>query len=191
MALSRADWTEAALLALVRDGLAGVAVESLARSLDATKGSFYWHFADRAELIVATLELYEQRETTEVIARIQAIPDPRERLTALASYAYAGVAAPSAAAGVLAAASDPRVAPVLTRVTRTRLAFIERLYIELGVAQDHAARQARLAYALYLGIGGLRRADPDGDPTGGARDAYLDLAVEMMMAPDREPGTRQ
>ncbi len=53
-----------ALLALARDGFAGVAVEPLARKLGATKGSFYWHFATRAELIAATLELWEQRETT-------------------------------------------------------------------------------------------------------------------------------
>ncbi|MDQ6732181.1 MAG: TetR/AcrR family transcriptional regulator, partial [Actinomycetota bacterium] len=55
MPLSRTDWTEAALLALAHDGLAGVAVQPLARRLGATKGSFYWHFADRAELIAATL----------------------------------------------------------------------------------------------------------------------------------------
>ena len=57
MTLSKADWTESALLALARDGLTGVAVEPLARRLSATKGSFYWHFANRAELIAATLEL--------------------------------------------------------------------------------------------------------------------------------------
>ncbi len=191
VSLSRVDWTEAALVALARDGLAGVAVESLARRLGATKGSFYWHFADRAELIAATLELYERRETIEVIARIQAIPGPRERLTALASYAYAGAAAPNAHAGVLAAASDPRVAPVLTRVTRTRLAAIERLYIDLGLAPEQAARQARLAYALYLGISELRRADPDHEPTGASLNAYLDLAVNVMMPPDRGRGTHQ
>ncbi len=191
MPLSKTDWTEAALLALARDGLAGVAIEPLARSLGATKGSFYWHFADRAELVAATLELYEQRETTEVIDRIQAIPDPRERLTALASYAYAGAAAPNAHAGVLAAASDSRVAPVLTRVTRTRLKYIERLYVDLGLAPDQAARQARLAYALYLGISELRRADPDHEPTGEALHAYLELALNTMMPPDRGHRTRQ
>jgi len=130
MALSKVDWIEAALQALARDGLSGVAVEPLARMLGATKGSFYWHFADRAALISATLELWEQRETTEVIARIEAISDPRERLIALGRGAYPGAARGNAHTAVLAAASDPRVAPVLARVTRTRLGFLERLYNE-------------------------------------------------------------
>ncbi|MDQ3164180.1 MAG: hypothetical protein M3Q92_15360 [Actinomycetota bacterium] len=56
------------------------------------RSGFYWHFADRAELIAATLELWEQLATTETIDRIQSIPDPRERLTALAAGAYAGAA---------------------------------------------------------------------------------------------------
>jgi hypothetical protein len=40
-----------------------------------------------------------------------------------------------------------------------------------------------LAYALYLGIGELRRADPDSDPYGPELDAYLNLAVDSMIPP--------
>jgi AcrR family transcriptional regulator len=181
MSLSKADWTEAALVALAREGMAAVAVEPLARVLEATKGSFYWHFSDRAELMSATLELWERRETTEVIERIQAIPDPRQRLVALGAGAYAGAARGNAHAAVLAAASDPRVAPVLERVTHSRLEFLQQLYSDLGDAQ--AARRARLAYALYLGIGELRLADPNGDLVGDELDAYLHLAVDVMMPP--------
>ena len=181
MPLSKLEWTEAALLALARDGLAGVAVEPLARRLGATKGSFYWHFADRAALIAATLELWEQRATTDTIERIEEIADPRERLTALASGAYARAAAGNAYAALLAAASDPRVEQVLTRVTRAHLAFLERLYGDLGLAADEAQRYARLAYALYLGIGELRHADPESDLTAGELEAYLELATDVIM----------
>ena len=183
MSLSRTDWTEAALSALAQDGLPGVAVQPLARTLGATKGSFYWHFADRGALITATLELWQQRETTAVIARIEAINDPRQRLIALGRGAYAGAARGNAHAAILAAAADPRVRPVLKRVTRLRLAFLQRLYHDLGLPRDEATRRARLAYALYLGIGELRRADPDSDPTDAELDAYLDLALATMVPP--------
>lgn len=181
MALSKADWTEAALAALGERGLAGIAVEPLARQLGATKGSFYWHFADRAELIAATLDLWERRETTETIERIQALNDPRERLIALASRAYSRAATGSAHAGVLAAAADPQVAAVLARVTHTRLTFLTRLYRDLGLAPDHAARRAHLAYALYLGIDELRRTNPHDDSTDPDLDDLIGLAVEIMI----------
>jgi AcrR family transcriptional regulator len=183
MSLSKADWTESALLALARDGLTGVAVEPLARRLNATKGSFYWHFANRAELIAATLELWEQHQTTEVIEHIRAISDPRDRLVALGTGAYADAAQGNAHAAVLAAASDPQVAPVLERVTRTRLTFLQELYCDLGNATDDAARRARMAYALYLGIGELYRADPDNAPAGQELHADLELAIDLMTSP--------
>jgi AcrR family transcriptional regulator len=183
MSLARTDWIDAALSALAQDGLAGVAVQPLARTLGASKGSFYWHFADRAALVTATLELWEQRETTAVIERIEAIDDPRERLVALGRGAYAGAAQGNAHASVLAAASDPRVRLVLGRVTRTRLAFLQRLYRDLGLKEDEATRRARVAYALYLGIGELRRADSHGDPTDAELDAYLELALATMLPP--------
>jgi AcrR family transcriptional regulator len=166
MALSREDWTQAALDALADEGLAGVAVEPLARRLGASKGSFYWHFRDRGELIAATLELWARRDTTEVITALEAIADPRDRLRELARSAYIEAAQGNDAhPSVLAAASDPRVAPVLERVTRTRLAFLERQFEALGLDPPAARARARMAYALYVGLGDLRRAAPQAPMT--------------------------
>jgi AcrR family transcriptional regulator len=186
--LSRHDWVEAALRALTFEGLAGVAVEPLARALGTTKGSFYWHFSDRAALVAATLELWEQRDTTEIIERIRALPTPRGRLEALGAGAYASAATGNAHATVLAVADDPLVAPVLQRVTKTRLAFLAAQYRGLGCRRREAVQLARLAYALYLGIAEVRRADPAGEPTGAALRTYLDLAVNVMVAPIERHG---
>lgn len=185
MALAKADWTEAALLALARDGLSAVAVEPLARSLDTTKGSFYWHFRNRAELISATLELWERRATTETIDRIEAIADPRDRLAALAEGGYGRAARGNVYAALLAVSSDPDVADALKRVTRIQLSFLERLYGDLGVSADQAALHARLAYALYLGIGELRHADRERELVGGELEAYLKLAVDTILPAER------
>jgi AcrR family transcriptional regulator len=119
-----------------------VAVEPLARRLGACKGSFYWHFRDRGELVTETLERWERRDTVEVIADLETIADPGDRLRELTRSAYAGAAeGGDAQSGVLAAASDPRVAPVLERVTLTRLAFLELLFEAVGL--DPPAAQAR------------------------------------------------
>ena len=48
--LSANDWAEAALSAIAARGIEGVAIEPLARELGVTKGSFYWHFANRNAL---------------------------------------------------------------------------------------------------------------------------------------------
>src|SRR5215470_15475319 len=48
-------WIAAAFEALAEGGIDAVRVEPLAKALGITKGSFYWHFADRRALIDAML----------------------------------------------------------------------------------------------------------------------------------------
>ena len=57
--MDREQWAEAALGAIATGGIKAVAVEPLAARLGVTKGSFYWHFADRRALIDAALERWE------------------------------------------------------------------------------------------------------------------------------------
>src|SRR3954454_17829931 len=81
--LTAQDWADAALAAMGEGGLAAVAVEPLAARLGATKGSFYWHFANLEALIEAALSLWEQRFTEATIAAVAAEPDPAARLRML------------------------------------------------------------------------------------------------------------
>jgi AcrR family transcriptional regulator len=183
MALSRGDWTEAALEALGREGLQAVAIDPLARALGATKGSFYWHFKGHDDLVAAVLERWEERDTTAFARAIEQIPDPRERLVWLARSAFAGAARgndPHAA--LVAAAADPRVAGVLARVTATRLTVLEQLYCDAGVTRPRAERHARLTYAMYTGMGDLLRAVPAAAPRAAAEiDADIELMVDMLV----------
>ena len=67
--LEREDWLRAARLALLRGGVEAVRVEKLARDLDVTKGSFYWHFKDRDELLDLLLREWES-EVQEIVLQI-------------------------------------------------------------------------------------------------------------------------
>jgi AcrR family transcriptional regulator len=185
VALSREDWADAALAALAEDGLSAVAIDPIARRLGATKGSFYWHFASRDELIGAALELWEQRDTTAVIAAVDALVDPRAALAALARRALGpAVRGTDPHAGVLAAASDPRVAPVLERVTQLRLATLARLYAAAGLDAGQARRHARLAYAVYVGAIDLQRAAPGEVRSDAEVEAEIELMTEAMRPRD-------
>ena len=62
--LTRDDWLDAAVHAVVEGGFDAVRVLVLAEQLGVTRGSFYWHFADHAELISALLSRWREREIT-------------------------------------------------------------------------------------------------------------------------------
>ncbi len=188
--LSARDWTEAALEALARGGLAAVAVEPLAKSLGTTKGSFYWHFADRNALLQATLELWERRDTDQVLAGIEEAQDSATRLRNLVRLALLSVQR-NAAEGVgsielalQASASHPMVAPTLQRVTSRRLAALSRLYSALGLSQARARDHALLAYTAYLGHAQIAHATPDLLPRGRAFRTHVDQTVAALLTVD-------
>lgn len=61
--LTRRDWLKAGLAVLVDEGVEAVQITRLARKLDVTRGSFYWHFADRGALLDALIETWHLRNT--------------------------------------------------------------------------------------------------------------------------------
>ncbi|MEU8610821.1 helix-turn-helix domain-containing protein [Actinoplanes sp. NPDC048791] len=77
--LTADDWTSAALEAMAGGGLAAVAVEPLAARLGATKGSFYWHFANRDALIEAAVLRWERDHTEAVIGSLPTAEADRHR----------------------------------------------------------------------------------------------------------------
>lgn len=54
------DWILEATRVLAGGGVDAVSVEGIARQLGASKGSFYWHFADRPALLEAVFDLWER-----------------------------------------------------------------------------------------------------------------------------------
>ena len=188
--LAPSDWTEAALDALARGGLSAVAVEPLAKTLRTTKGSFYWHFADRNALLEATLELWEQRDTERVIAGLDETPDALTGLRRLLRLAFRSVtdgsdgSAGSVELALQASASQSLVAPVLQRVTRRRLELLTKLYVALGVPPAPARDRALLAYTAYLGHAQLAHSTPELLPRGRSLVVHIDRMVEALIAVD-------
>jgi AcrR family transcriptional regulator len=113
--LSRRAWVQAALDAIAEGGLAAVAVVPLAKQLGATKGSFYWHFANRGALVEAALADWEQSHTAAVIAEIEASSDdPLQQLrrtTRSSSFACSSGVSPRwpHATGSNSRSSQPRI----------------------------------------------------------------------------------
>ena len=182
--LTADDWTRAALEAIGRGGLAAVAIEPLAAGLGATKGSFYWHFANRDALIEAALKRWETDHTDAVIALVEAETEPMARLRLLIGMVMESTAiqpAESIELAMLATADHPHVAPVLARVTERRISYTAGLFSALGLSHEEAERRALLAVSAYLGHAQLAHAAPQVVPeTAEQRRAYVDKIIELL-----------
>src|SRR5439155_15240273 len=160
------DWADAALAAIAAGGLAAVAVEPLATRLGTTKGSFYWHFANREALLQAALARWEEQTTTAVISDITGLPDaPSAQLRQLIIRVIGMAEQDPVGLALLSTAGHPAVAPVLARVTRARIGVIVALFDRLGFPPEEARSRALLAYSAYLGHAQLAHSTPDLLPT--------------------------
>ncbi len=158
--LSTEDWALAALEVIALRGLEGLTVEGLARRLGVTKGSFYWHFADRSELIGTALQLWEQRGTLDVIAQLETLDDPADQLRAMFEASFGDEVHGLVDVAMVTRTDDARVGPVVRRVSETRIAFLHQLFRALGFTPARAAVRARVAYSAYIGHFLVRRALP-------------------------------
>lgn len=164
--LTRADWTEAALDALGRDGLRAVAVEPLAERLGATKGSFYWHFRDRNALLEAAVAQWEQTATDELIARLEQIPDASERHRATVGWVADSDRDMQIFMVLLWNADHPVIGPAINRILAKRMAFSLRVREQSGEDAEQARTSIMYAYSVLLGLQLLRRAAPHLVPEG-------------------------
>lgn len=181
--LSAQDWIAAALREIAEHGVSGVAVEPLATSLGATKGSFYWHFRNRQALVEAALAWWENWGTNEVIAQIDTIADPAERLRALIGLVVEYSRRDRIELGLLSSAGDPAVEPVLARVTSRRIAYVTSIFRDLGFTEQTAQRRAATAVSVYLGHVQLARTAPSRLPqTPETWQAHVHDIVTMLVS---------
>jgi AcrR family transcriptional regulator len=150
--LTASDWAEAALQLIAEKGLRALTVSALATRLGVTKGSFYWHFHGRSELLRVALARWEQRATTEAIKGLDAVTDDRRRLELMLDAASQPPRSRSLYAALAEAAEDPIVRQVLNRVASRRIAYLEICYRNLGFATGLAKSYAVFAYAAYRGL---------------------------------------
>jgi len=182
--LTAEAWAEAALTAITDTGLDAVNVEELARALGVTKGSFYWHYGSRADLIAAALTLWERRDTDGYLSEIANIPDPAERLRRLIANAVRLSQRRNVYAALSQADSEP-VQEVLQRVAEQRIAFLTGLYADLGLPPQRARLLARLAYATYIGLMRMTAEAPAAPLSTEDLEALTDEATRALLPPAR------
>ncbi|MGH1367924.1 MAG: TetR/AcrR family transcriptional regulator [Maritimibacter sp.] len=151
------DWIKAGFRALAETGPASVQINQLAKSLGATKGSFYWHFKGFKDLKASMLRLWRQKVVEEVQADISAVPPGVERLALLVRRAAQGPDTEFGGRRIDTAMrawalADSEVAAALSEIDRARLAMVQDVLASIGLRDPDLAP---LVYGCYLGVDDL------------------------------------
>lgn len=165
---------------LVEKSIDAVRVEVVAKTLGVTKGSFYWHYKDRADLLAAVLERWQRDATSAVIVRIERKEGtPEERLAELFELPNRSQAAIEGASLELAirawARRDAQARAAVDAVDEERLRYTAGLFQELGFPAEEARARAFLAYSYLIGESLMR--GQDGPQTQRRRRGYVEALV--------------
>lgn len=153
--LGKEAWIDRGLGVLRADGIEAVRVEPVAKALGVTKGSFYWHFRDRAHWLDDILAAWEERATSHVIAVIEresATPDGRLRALVMRTFGRDDGLDRAIRAW---ATHDTRAHALLAGVDRRRLDYLVAQFVAVGVGAIDAEARARMLCAALIGEQGL------------------------------------
>jgi AcrR family transcriptional regulator len=154
--LDRKAWILAAIELLAKEGVTGLRVELLAKHLKVTKGSFYWHFKDRRDLLDAVLDYWKEGRIRDIVKQTRA--EPGQELAQL-HHVIDVYSASRSRRGMMIelavrdwARRDASTAAVVEEVDTTRLECARALFLACGVPMPEASSRSMLLYAYVFGV---------------------------------------
>lgn len=148
---SKHKWIDAGLKALAVSGIAAVRVEVLARELNVTKGSFYWHFKNRNDLLKQIFAHWKSIATADIIDKVDGTTsDPHQRLLHLLTIVLGSDGRLEQAVRSWAAI-DPAIFKQVSEIDLRRTSYMKDLFALMGFSERQAKLRAALAYRAYIG----------------------------------------
>lgn len=149
--LTREAWISGAWDMLGETGLDGVRVEPLAKNLGVTKGSFYWHFKDRQELLDALLDRWFAIWDDQMSPDIDGNGTAADRIWALIESVIRRTTRGQTISLRLLSHKDPDVALRIEERDAQRLAFLMQRLKEIGFSHEEARVRGQLYQAIMTG----------------------------------------
>jgi AcrR family transcriptional regulator len=190
--LKRFDWLQKALEIFVEEGIGSIRITRLANELGVTRGSFYWHFENREDLIDSLVTYWKDKNTvaiTESVAQASSLADGIFRFfeTCIDSSRF-----------------DPRLDLALREWARrstsirrlldgedeTRIKALCQFYLRFDYPMPQALIRARVLYYSQIGYYAL---DPREslDTRLGYTDAYFEAFTGRQLTAEESAGFRR
>lgn len=151
--LLRDDWIAIARKALIKEGIAGVKIDRLAKSLGVTRGGFYWRFKNPQDLFDALLEDWRSTNTAPWLDALLGEGTPGERFYKLEQvWIEEKEYQPKYDMAVRSWGHvSSKVARAVHSEDGKRIEALRRLFIDAGNSPAEASIRARIVYYHQIG----------------------------------------
>ncbi|MBI5618385.1 MAG: TetR/AcrR family transcriptional regulator [Gammaproteobacteria bacterium] len=148
----RDSWLKKALDVLFSHGISHVKVEVLARELDVTKGSFYWHFKNRDDLLHGMVDWWRDQQI-QFLTRLdlQRIDDPAGLIKSVIAFTHHTDDSRHDVAMREFARFDTYAAAAVAEVDQRRVDYLATLFRAAKFSETEAVLRARALYFYQVG----------------------------------------
>lgn len=122
----------------------------MARALNVSRGSFYWHFSNIADFELQLMNAWKQRTTESVITDLENDLSAESRLTKLVGLAFSNELSLDKAMRSWSM-EDGRVNEIVAEVDNQRITYVESLLEEITTNKQEVALRARVLYWSSIG----------------------------------------
>jgi AcrR family transcriptional regulator len=159
--LQRFDWLQKALEIFVEEGIDSIRITRLADDLGVTRGSFYWHFQNREDLINSLVSFWKDKNTAAITGSVAQAASLADGILRFFETCIDG------------SQFDPRldlalrewarrstaIRELLDREDEARIEALRRFYLRFDYPMPQALIRARVLYYSQIGAG-MRRFSP-------------------------------
>ena len=148
----RSVWLEKALDVLFSHGISQVKVEILARELEVTKGSFYWHFKNRGELLRGMVDWWRESQIAFLEGlNHEQLDDPTGLIKTVIGFTHHTDDARHDVAMREFARSDAYAAEAVDEIDKRRVDYLTTLFAAAKFSPAEALLRARALYFYQVG----------------------------------------
>ncbi len=182
--LQRFDWLRRALEIFVDEGIDAVRITRLADDLGVTRGSFYWHFENRGDLIDALVRFWRDKNTAAILQMVEqaeSLADGIFRYFEICLDARRFDSRLDLAIREWARRSK-RIRELLDREDSARVEALRRFYARFDYPMPEALIRARVLYYSQIGFYALENREPL-DTRLSYTDAYYECFTGQKLDP--------
>lgn len=147
-------WLRTAIDALVEEGLAGVKIDRLAKTLNVTRGGFYHHFKDREDLLNRLIR--EWVRTNDFIPDVKNLSNAQDAIDKIEEMSDRVITEKNfSSAFEMAVREWARIAPqirqIVDKADANRIKRLTTIFAALGYQAEEAPIRARVFYFHQIG----------------------------------------
>lgn len=150
--VTRDQWIELGAKLFSEEGIKGLNVESMSRSLKCNKSGFYWYFKNRNVFIQEIVEYWVEESTNQLIQMADKQNSPKAKLIELINELFSARNYKDFMFHLRKLAiKDKDIGKLVASTENKRIKYIQELLTSLDYSRNEAFTKSKLLYQYYLG----------------------------------------